>query len=60
MKKILKSIFLIAVFFISISSFSQKKWSLEECITHAKQHNFDIIKQHIQNELLKIDITIAK
>ncbi len=60
MKKILKSIFLIAVFFISISSFSQKKWSLEECITHAKQHNVDIIKQHIQNEMLKIDITIAK
>ncbi|WP_369049359.1 TolC family protein [Tenacibaculum sp. UWU-22] len=52
---------ILTVFCFSITSlFSQKKWSLEDCIEHAKEHNIDVIKQKIQAEVLNSDIKIAK
>ena len=45
---------------ISLSSYSQNKWSLEECINHAKNNNIDILKQLNQNKSFNEDIKIAK
>jgi len=39
---------------------AQEKWSLEDCVSHAKEHNIDIVKQQFQNNLITEDITIAK
>ncbi|MFV0247968.1 MAG: TolC family protein [Tenacibaculum sp.] len=44
----------------TISLFSQKKWSLEDCIEYSKQHNIDVVKQKIRTEILHSDIKIAK
>lgn len=46
-----------AAFFLCNSSFSQEKWSLEKCITHARENNLQIKQQEIMveqagNELL--------
>jgi len=51
--------FIIIVVF-SIQASAQKKWSLDECISHAKAHNIDIRKQQFQNSSTQEDITIAK
>lgn len=59
MNKIFKFI-CIVVFFMSVSASAQKKWTLDACIEYAKQHNVNVIKQKIQNEILKRDIMIAK
>jgi len=45
---------------LSTSSFSQEEWSLERCISYAKENNVEVIKQKIRNEILKSDIKIAK
>ncbi len=39
---------------------AQKKWSLEACISYAKEHNINIVKQAIRNKILARDIKIAK
>jgi outer membrane protein len=46
--------------FFSFYAFSQNKWSLEDCISHAKTNNIDILKQQLQNESFNEDITTAK
>ena len=48
------------IFLFSITLLAQKKWSLEECISYAKEHNIDIQKQQFQNKIIEEDITIAK
>ncbi|WGH74113.1 TolC family protein [Tenacibaculum tangerinum] len=60
MKSQLKYFILIIFYLSTISMFCQKKWTLESCIEHAKQHNIDVIKQKIQTEVLNSDIKIAK
>ncbi|WP_100924933.1 TolC family protein [Tenacibaculum sp. SZ-18] len=44
------------VFFVN----AQKKWSLEECVVYAKEHNIDVLKQKIRSEVLNSDVIIAK
>lgn len=44
----------------TINIFSQTKWSLEDCINHAKANNIDVLKQQLQNTSLNEDITAAK
>jgi outer membrane protein len=39
---------------------AQNKWSLEDCIEYAKDHNVDVQKQQLQNKIVEEDITIAK
>ncbi len=56
MKKLIVCIFLLSAITLS----AQKKWSLEECINYAKEHNIDILRQELQNQSLEEDITIAK
>lgn len=57
---ILKSYFLILLFFSSSPIHSQNQWSLEDCINHAKKNNIDVLRQHLQNKTLSEDVTIAK
>lgn len=39
---------------------AQKPWTLEDCITYAKDHNIDILRQKLENKKSKEDITISK
>lgn len=39
---------------------AQKKWSLDECISYAKEHNITIRKQQFQNLSTQEDIAIVK
>lgn len=48
----------IFICFFHTNILAQENWSLEECITYAKEHNVDVIKQKIRNEILKSDIKI--
>ena len=43
-----------------LSVCAQKKWSLNDCITYAKEHNIIVLKQAIQSEILNSDVVIAK
>ncbi|CAA0188003.1 TolC family protein [Tenacibaculum maritimum] len=53
--------FFLTIFYFSVMSlFSQKKWSLEDCIEYAKQQNIEVVKQKIRVEILNSDIKIAK
>ena len=45
---------------VSTNTYAQEKWSLEKCISYAKENNVDVVKQRIRNEILKSDITISK
>ena len=45
---------------VSLNTYAQEKWSLEKCISYAKENNVDVVKQRIRNEILKSDITISK
>ncbi len=56
-KKITSTLLL---FTVLMTSYAQKKWTLDDCISHAKTHNIDILRQQLQNLSLKEDITVAK
>ncbi len=46
---------------ISVSlSYSQKKWSLQECVNHALEHNISIKRTTLTNQLVNEDVNIAK
>ena len=61
MKNLIKKILPLAfLYFLPVSSNAQEKWSLEECISYAKENNVEVIKQKIRNEIFKSDIKIAK
>lgn len=56
----MKHLLLYFLIFLSFSVYSQNKWSLEDCIDHAKTYNIDILKQQLQNESFNEDIAAAK
>lgn len=58
--KLVKYISILILFLVYHPTFSQKKWTLQECIDYAKEHNIDVVKQRIRNQILKKDITIAR
>lgn len=51
--------FFLLLFIFSLSIAAQKNWSLQECIDHAKENNFDIRNQLLQNEIIQEDVSIA-
>lgn len=51
MKKLIITSFLLSCFF----SFSQKKWTLEECVNHAIENNVSIKQIELDNKLAEID-----
>jgi len=53
MKKILLFVFVLYVLFFSLSAVSQEKWTLEECIQYAYDHNIQIKQQQLNTELNK-------
>lgn len=58
----MKSIFLYTVITLifTIPIQAQDTWTLDECISYAKQNNIEIIKQKLINKISKEDIIIAK
>ena len=56
----MKYLYFIFAMLFTINIFSQTKWSLEDCINHAKANNIDVLKQQLQNTSLNEDITAAK
>lgn len=47
-------------FFLSIATFSQKKWTLKECVDEALKKNISIQQNRLSLELAKKDVDIAK
>jgi len=48
------------VLLLPFVTLAQQKWTLEECITHAKKNSIEILKQQINNKNTEEDIRIAK
>ena len=47
-------------FLISMSTFSQKKWTLEECVDHAIENNITVQQSLLNLELAKINVKNTK
>jgi outer membrane protein len=60
MRKIIQHSILALLLIFCVTVTAQKKWTLEECISYAKEHNSEVLKQKIRNEISKSDIKIAK
>jgi hypothetical protein len=43
--------------FIPVTAFSQKKWTLRECIDYARQENIQVKKSIITTESYNVDIS---
>ncbi len=58
---VLKTKFIVAAtLLISLASFSQKQWTLKECVDHALENNITIKQNKLNIELAKKDVEIAK
>lgn len=57
MKSYISIVICLTVFTHTIA---QQKWSLDQCISHAKEHNLDIVNQKLLNKKAEEDITIAR
>lgn len=55
-----KNIFLLILVFSVSLSFSQKKWSLQECVNYALKNNISIKRATLNTTLVTEDVTIAK
>ena len=55
-----KNIFLLILVCSVSISFSQKKWSLQECVNYALKNNISIKKATLNTTLVTEDVTIAK
>lgn len=53
-------IVLLTALFTSLVGFSQKQWTLKECVNHALENNITIKQNRLNIELAKKDIAIAK
>lgn len=51
---------LVVAFFVSIATFSQKQWTLKECVDEALRKNITIQQNKLSLELAKKDVDIAK
>ena len=50
----------LVAFFISIATYSQKQWTLKECVDEALKKNISIQQNKLSVELAKKDVDIAK
>ena len=53
-------ILLVAILFTSLATYSQKKWTLKECVDQALEKNISIQQSKFNVELAKKDVAIAK
>lgn len=51
---------LFAALFISLAGFSQKKWTLKECVTHALENNISIKQNKLNIDIAEKDVEISK
>lgn len=52
--------FILFIFLISIATAQQKKWTLQQCVDHALQHNTTILQQRLNAESVEKDVLTAK
>lgn len=45
---------------MGVEARAQKKWTLEQCIDYAYEHNLEIVNSRINNGIKKVDLRIAK
>jgi len=56
-----KKLYIILIFIaLSQNIFSQKVWSLEDCIKHAYENNIQIKQQELNSEVKNLDLTQSK
>jgi outer membrane protein len=60
MKNIFRYLMYSFFLFVFSNFYSQKKWTLENCIKYANENNVEVIKQKIRSEILNSDIKISK
>lgn len=53
-------ILLFAALFISLAGFSQKKWTLKECVNHALENNITIKQNKLNIDIAEKDVDISK
>ncbi|MBA6156140.1 TolC family protein [Tenacibaculum sp. S7007] len=53
-------IVLLAALFTSLAGFSQKKWTLKECVDHALKNNITVKQNQLNVDLAEKDVAIAK
>lgn len=56
----IKIVTIIAFVFFLTTQAQDKKWTLQECVEHALEHNISIKQQKLSEELIKQDIITAK
>ncbi len=57
----LKSLALLPIFcFLSLNSFGQKSWTLQECIEYALENNITIKQSEISTEIADVNLTQSK
>tara|TARA_R110000787_G_scaffold7987_11_gene26899 strand:+ start:8138 stop:9460 length:1323 start_codon:yes stop_codon:yes gene_type:complete len=54
-----KFILIVSLFFVTLG-FSQKKWTLKECVDHALENNITIQQNLLNVELARLNVTTAK
>jgi outer membrane protein len=60
-KRVLKiKLIVFIAFFTSLATFSQKQWTLKECVDEALKKNISIQQNKLTLELAKKDVDIAK
>jgi outer membrane protein len=53
--KLITKITLFLLFFISVSSFSQKKWTLEECVIYALENNISVQQSELDLKVSDVE-----
>ncbi len=53
-------IVLLAALFTSLAGFSQKQWTLKECVDHALKNNITVKQNQLNVDLAEKDVAIAK
>ena len=59
-KSLLGLVMAVTGLFIPVTDFSQKKWTLRECIDYARQENIQVKKSIITTESYNVDISQSK
>ncbi|MFR0677372.1 TolC family protein [Dysgonomonas mossii] len=59
-KSLLGLVMAVTGLFIPVAAFSQKKWTLRECIDYARQENIQVKKSIITTESYNVDISQSK
>ena len=56
----MKKIAVLLMSFVSVYSFSQKKWSLQECVNYAMENNLQVLQNQLNTKTQNNSLDIAK